>query len=126
MIHFTVRLTASTPCNLNGTQLLALTQQQGFRMPDMSNPQVPQQAAILFDGVIIGYDLSQLAGNDVHDAVARGCSIQRMSPRSCLQLADGSKRVTVDFRKKNKRWRAQQPTFRGIHFPRKLLRIRAF
>ena len=126
MIHFTVRLTASTPCNLNGTQLLALTQQQGFRMLDISNPQVSQQAAILFDGGIIGYDSSQLAGNDVHDAVARGCGIQRMSPRSCLELADGSKRVTVDFRKKNKRWRAQEAIFRGIHFPRKLLRIRAF
>ena len=126
MIHFTVTLTASTPCNLNGTQLLALTQQQGFRMLDISNPQVPQQAAILFDGVIIGYDISQLAGNYVHVAVAGGCGIQRMSPRSCMELADGSKRVTVDFRKKNKRWRAQEPTFRGIHFPRKLLRIRAF
>jgi hypothetical protein len=62
MIHFTVTLTASTPCNLNGTQLLALMQQQGFGMLDISNPQVPQQTAILFDGVIIGYDISQLAG----------------------------------------------------------------
>jgi len=53
---------------LNGTQLLALTQQQGFRMLDISNPQVPQQTAILFDGLILGYDISQLAGNYVYDA----------------------------------------------------------
>jgi hypothetical protein len=49
MIHFTVTLTASTPCNLNRTQLLALTQQQGFGMLDIRNPQVPQQTAILFE-----------------------------------------------------------------------------
>src|ERR1019366_9400981 len=53
---------------LNGTQLLAITEQQGFRMLDMTNPQIPQQTAILFDGVIIGYDISQLAGNYVYDA----------------------------------------------------------
>ena len=53
---------------LNGTQLLAITEQQGFRMLDMTNPQMPQQTAILFDGVIIGYDISQLAGNYVYDA----------------------------------------------------------
>ena len=58
--------------------------------------------------------------------VARGCGIEPMSPRSRLELADGSKRVTVAFRKKNKRWLAQEPLFRGIRFPRKLLRIRAF
>jgi hypothetical protein len=75
MIHVTVTLTASTPCNLNRTQLLALTLQQGFGMLDIRNPQVPQQTAILFDGVITGYDLSQLAGNNVHDGVARGCGI---------------------------------------------------
>jgi hypothetical protein len=44
-------------------------------MLDIRNPQVPQQTAILFDGVITGYDLSQLAGNNVHDGVVRGCGI---------------------------------------------------
>jgi hypothetical protein len=52
----------------NGTQLLARTEQQGFRMLDISNPQMPQQTAILFDGTVIGYDISQLAGNYVYDA----------------------------------------------------------
>ena len=83
MIHFIVTLTASTPCNLNGTQLLALTQQQGFRMLDISSPQVPQQTAILFDGGIMGYDISQLAGNYVYDAAgdaishANSCGYER-------------------------------------------------
>ena len=53
---------------LDGTQLLALTGQQGFRLLDMSNPQSPRQTATLFDGVVTGYDLSQLAGNYVYDA----------------------------------------------------------
>ena len=75
MIHFTVTLTASTPCNLNRTQLLALTQQQGFGMLDIKQSVGSKPTAILFDSVITGYDLSQLAGNNVHDGVARGCGI---------------------------------------------------
>ena len=57
---------------LRGTQLLALTGQQGFRMFDMSNPQAPKQTAVLFDGVIIGYDLSQWSGNYVYEAQGDG------------------------------------------------------
>ena len=53
---------------LNGIQLLARTEQQGFRMLDISNPQTPQQTAVLFDGLILGYDISQLVGNYVYDA----------------------------------------------------------
>jgi hypothetical protein len=53
---------------LDGTQLLAQTGGIGFRLVDMSNPQMPRQTATLFDGVATGYDLSQLAGNYVYDA----------------------------------------------------------
>ena len=57
---------------LRGTQLLARTQQQGFRMFDTSSPQTPTQTAILFDGIITGYDISQWAGNYVYEAQGDG------------------------------------------------------
>ena len=39
---------------LRGTQLLALTRQQGCQIVDVSNPQQPEVTSILFDGVIVG------------------------------------------------------------------------
>ncbi len=39
---------------LAGTQLLAITEQQGCQIVDVSNPQQPQVNTILFDGVIAG------------------------------------------------------------------------
>jgi len=57
---------------LTGTQLLARTEQQGFRMFDFTNPLTPKQRAILFDGVITGYDISQWVGNYVYEAQGDG------------------------------------------------------
>ncbi len=79
---------------INGTQLLARTLQQGFRMVDISNPQTPQQTAVLFDGVIIGYDLSQWVGNDVYEAegdagIAIYDATQAGGPLSQAQLYGG-------------------------------------
>jgi hypothetical protein len=48
---------------LNGTQLLALTGQQGCRMLDISDPQSPKITATFFDGVIAGCNQGVLVGN---------------------------------------------------------------
>jgi hypothetical protein len=52
--------------NLNGTQLLAYTEQQGCLLLDVSNPQIPQITATLFDGVISGCNSPQFVGNYVY------------------------------------------------------------
>jgi hypothetical protein len=55
---------------LNGTQLLARTEFLGFSMLDFSNPQNPRQSAIIFDGVVTGYNEMQWAGNYAYVAQA--------------------------------------------------------
>jgi hypothetical protein len=57
---------------LRGTQLLARTLQQGFRMIDLSDPQAPKQTAILFDGVIEGSNLNQWVGNYIYEVQGDG------------------------------------------------------
>jgi hypothetical protein len=57
---------------LKGTQLLARTLQQGFRMIDMSDPRAPKQTAILFDGVIEGSNLNQWVGNYIYEVQGDG------------------------------------------------------
>ena len=47
---------------LNGTELVARTRQQGCRVVDISNPQNPQVTTTAFDGVIAGCDWGVLAG----------------------------------------------------------------
>ena len=57
---------------LRGTQLLARTEQQGFRMIDMTDPQAPKQTAIIFDGVIEGSNLNQWIGNYIYEVQGDG------------------------------------------------------
>ncbi len=51
---------------LNGTQVLADTGQQGCQMVDISNPQSPKVTSIFFDGVITGCDEPMVVGNRVY------------------------------------------------------------
>jgi len=51
--------------NLNGTQLLAYTAQQGCLLLDISQPASPKVMAALFDGVINGCDDATFVGNYV-------------------------------------------------------------
>jgi hypothetical protein len=52
---------------LVGTELLALTEQQGCQIVDVSNPQQPKVTSILFDGVIAGgCDSGTFVGNYVY------------------------------------------------------------
>jgi hypothetical protein len=52
--------------NLNGTRLLAYTQQQGCLLLDLSNPQNPQITSTLFDGVITQCGWPVFVGNYVY------------------------------------------------------------
>ncbi len=58
---------------LVGTQLLALTEQQGCQIVDVSNPQQPKVISILFDGVIAGgCDSGAFVGNYVYASEGDG------------------------------------------------------
>jgi hypothetical protein len=58
---------------LVGTQLLALTEQQGCQIVDVSNPQLPTVTSILFDGVIAGgCDDGTFVGNYVYASEGDG------------------------------------------------------
>jgi hypothetical protein len=52
--------------NLNGSQLLAITEQQGCLMLNVSNPANPQIVSTLFDGVIGGCNFPLFVGNYVY------------------------------------------------------------
>jgi len=58
---------------LVGTQLLALTEQQGCQIVNVSNPQQPQVTSVLFDGVIAGgCDAGTFVGNYVYASEGDG------------------------------------------------------
>ena len=52
--------------NLKGSQLLAITEQQGCLMLDLSNPASPQVVSTLFDGVIGACNFPLFVGNYVY------------------------------------------------------------
>ncbi len=57
---------------LRGTQMLARTAQQGFWMLDISDPRMPRQTSVLFDGVIANLNSGQLYGDYVYEAQSDG------------------------------------------------------
>jgi hypothetical protein len=58
--------------NLNGTRLLAITEQQGCLLLDLSNPQNPQITSSFFDGVITQCGWPVFAGNYVYTSEYMG------------------------------------------------------
>lgn len=52
--------------NLNGNQLVAITEQQGCLLLDLSNPASPQVVSTLFDGVIGACNFPLFVGNYVY------------------------------------------------------------
>lgn len=57
---------------LNGTKLLGYTGQQGGQIVDLTDPQNPKVTAVLFDGLIAGFNWSTMLGNYVYAAEADG------------------------------------------------------
>jgi len=52
--------------NLKGTELIAITEQQGCLILNLSDPASPQVVSTLFDGVISGCNVPLFVGNYVH------------------------------------------------------------